>query len=192
MSAPKLVLYPATVDATLTRPALLYTLEKLEVIGGQFQIDARTHFSAGPAFLDHISFLGCSPTIELDAPAEQAEQAEAAARAGQFCHLQLHDITRVPRLRIKPGQQPHCRQCRKNIDPETLISQFTTTPTLSCPGCGRQLDLERLNWRQSGAIARIFLDIWGIHSAEAVPGDRLLHELGRTTGGRWDFFYIED
>lgn len=189
MSAPKLVLYPTAAEASLARPALLHTLEKLDFIGTHFLLDERPHYHAGPAFLDHISFLGCSPAIELEAPAQLAE---AAARAGRFCHLQLHEATKLPRLRIRPGQRPRCRQCRTDIEPEYLLSPSSPPVALNCPGCRRQIEPERLNWRQSGAIARIFLDIWGIHSAEAVPSDLLLQQLGHTTGGRWDFFYIED
>lgn len=173
----------------MARPALLHSLEKLEFLGTQFLLDERTHYHTGPAFLDHISFLGCSPAIELNAPVEHAE---GAARAGQFCHLYLHAATRLPRLRIKPGQRPRCRQCHTEIELEPLVTQITSISALNCPGCGREIGAGRLNWRQSGAMARIFLDIWGIHSAEAVPGDRLLQQLEHTTGGRWDFFYIED
>lgn len=189
MHAPKLVLYPTAAEASLARPALLRSLEKLDFIGSEFSLDERSHYHTGPAFLEHLSFLGCSPAIALDAPAEHAED---AARAGQFCHLQLDEATGIPRLRIKPDMRPRCRQCRMDIELEPLLSQITSPSALTCPGCGRQIDAERLNWRQSGAIARIFLDIWGIHSAEAVPGDLLLQQLGRTTGSRWDFFYIED
>ena len=189
MSAPKLVLYPTDADAAPTQTGLLRVLQDLELIGSSFELDARTHHYTGPAFLNHISFLGCSPTIELDAPAGALAP---AARAGRFCHVQVLEATRRPRLRIKAGRQPRCRHCRTDIDPQPLLAQITTGMESTCPGCGRQTAVERLNWRQSGAIARIFLDIWGIHGAEAVPGDLLLQRLGHTTGGRWDFFYIED
>lgn len=189
MSAPKLVLYPTAADAAPVRTSLLRALQDLELIGSTFELDDRTHHFTGPAFLDHISFLGCSPAIELDAPSGPLE---SAARTGRFCHVQLHEATRRPRLRIKTGRQPCCHQCRTDIDPQPLLAQIISGLDSTCPGCGRQTAAERLNWRQSGAIARIFLDIWGIHGAEAVPGDVFLQRLGRTTGGRWDFFYIED
>lgn len=189
MSAPKLVLYPTDADAAPVRTSLLRALQDLEFIGPSFELDDRAHHYTGPAFLDHISFLGCSPAIELDAPTGPIEP---AARTGQFCHVQLHEVTRLPRLRIRTGRQPRCRQCRIDIDPQPLLAQITSGLESTCPGCGRQAAAERLNWRQSGAIARIFLDIWGIQGSEAVPGDVLLQRLGRTTGSRWDFFYIED
>ncbi|MBU1192538.1 MAG: hypothetical protein KKE76_12590 [Gammaproteobacteria bacterium] len=189
MSAPKLVLYPTAADTYLAGPALRHALEKLNFISTQFQLDGQSHYHTGPAFLDHISFLGCSPAIALEAPTQDAE---SAARTGRFCHLHLHEATKLPRLRIRPGQRPRCRQCRTDIEPESLLSLNSASVTLNCPGCRREIEPERLNWRQSGAIARIFLDIWGIHNGEAVPGDLLLQQLGHTTSGRWDFFYIED
>ena len=45
-----------------------------------------------------------------------------------------------------------------------------------------------LNWRQTGGCARVFLDIWGIHTGEAAPGEQLLERLGAD----WRFFYTED
>lgn len=182
MPAPKLVLYP---DADLPPPdpeAVLQLLDALGVIGPAFVLDGRTHYRTGPAFLDHLTFLGCAPAIELDPPA--AGLAEAA-RAGRFCHVHLQPHAGTPRVRHRPGQPPRCRACRGEFTAESLA---TAGDGFICPGCGRRSPAQGLNWRQAGGCARLFLDIWGIHTGEAVPGEQLLERLGAD----WSFFYTED
>ena len=75
-----------------------------------------------------------------------------------------------------------------------MLPQMIQAPSAAvvCPGCGQSTLPAGLNWRQSGGYAQLFLDIWGIHTAEAVPSDRLLDGLGQASGGPWHFFYIED
>lgn len=183
--APKLVLHPEAATLAPADDALIQALQALGLIGSRFTLDGQTHFHTGPNFLDGISFLGCAPAIQLDPPAASADR-EADARAGRFCHIQLHAATDRPRLRHTLGQRPRCRQCRSEIPPAAIQPQVT------CPACGHSAPPAGLNWRQAGGHARLFLDIWGIHAAEAVPSDRLLDRLAQASGGPWQFFYIED
>lgn len=181
MPAPKLVLHP---DAEADPPScasLLALLDELGVIGPSFALDGRTHYRTGPGFLDHLSFVGCAPAIEVDPPAAEVE---AAARAGRFCHVHVTAATALPRVRCHPDRSPRCRHCRKEFPPTALMQ----TLPLHCPGCGRPSRAGALNWRQSGGCARLFVEVWGIHTGEAVPGEQLLERLGPD----WTFFYIED
>lgn len=189
MTAPKLVLHPVTPATGLSPAAVLEVLRELGLIGAPFRLDGRQHYGTGPGFLDHISFLGCAPCIELDAPATDPE---TAARAGWFCHFQLSETGAQPRLRLRPGQRPRCRTCRRDIDPAVFADPAGVGEGIVCPGCGRNTEPMQLLWRQAGGYAALFLDIWGIHTAEAVPGDRLLDSLGRLSRCAWTFFYIED
>jgi hypothetical protein len=190
MSAYKLVLHPLPAAA---RPrsldALLAALHGMGFLGPAFELDGRRHFQTGPCFLDHLTFLGCSPVVELDPPADDRD---AHARAGRFCHVELRPPTAAPRLRGGTDPPPRCRQCRRPVEPALLAAAAVQSGTLSCPVCGCRSDLERLNWRQAGGYACVFLDIWGIHPAEAVPGDALLETLARFTDSSWGFFYSED
>ena len=188
MSAPKLVLHPEVDMLAPSNDALVRVLQDLRLIGASFTLDNLTHFYTGPDFLDGISFLGCAPSLQLDPPAPPADPL-ADARAGRFCHIQLQAPTSQPRLRLKPGQNPRCRHCRRDL-PTHLIQSSNVAVT--CPDCGQSTRPAGLNWRQSGGYARLFLDIWGIHTGEAVPSDRLLDRLGQASGGPWQFFYIED
>ena len=187
MSAHKLILHPVVADAApASEPGLISALGEIGLLGTPFELDGRSHFQTGPAFLDHISFLGCSPSIELEPPAHALE---AAARCGGFCHLSLQSTTAAPQLRLRNGHGPRCRKCRADIDPALIPLQHGS---MTCPQCGRVTTTAHLNWRQAGAYARIFLEIWGIHAHEAVPSDGLLDHLATITGFDWGFFYIED
>jgi hypothetical protein len=188
MTAPKLVLHPAASLAAPAHAAIIRVLHDIGLIGPCFALDEQSHFFTGPDFLDGVSFLGCAPSIQLDPPAPPADH-RAEARAGRFCHIQLHMPTDTPQLRHKHDQNPRCRRCRADISAQQL---HVTTAELRCTDCGHTAPLSELNWRQTGGFARCFLDIWGIHTAEAVPSDRLLDGLTQLNDGPWQFFYIED
>jgi len=188
MTAPKLVLHPAASQVAPTPATIIHVLRDIGLIGPCFTLDEQSHFFTGPDFLDGVSFLGCAPSIQLDPPAPPGDQS-TEARAGRFCHIQLHAPTDTPRLRLKNGQNPRCRCCRADFPAQQLRA---STTEFCCPDCGHTAPLSELNWRQSGGFARCFLDIWGIHTAEAVPSDRLLDGLAQLNDGPWQFFYLED
>ncbi|MFN2309541.1 MAG: hypothetical protein ABR553_07380 [Gammaproteobacteria bacterium] len=188
MTAPKLVLHPTRPATGLAVSAIREALQGLGLLGPAFRLDGRQHHRTGPAFLDHLGFLGCAPAIVLDPPGTDLA---AAARAGRFCHIQLSEAGPAPRVRLQAGRRPRCPACRADIDPSGLADPRAGGQTV-CDGCGHAARAWELHWRQAGGFAEVFLDIWGIHAAEAVPGERLLDSLGRLGGGTWGFFYLED
>lgn len=188
MSTAKLVLHPTDSDAAPTQATIIQNLLELEFIGADFSLDGQTHFYTGAAFLEGVCFLGCAPSIQLDPPPAAADP-QAEARTGGFCHIQLQGSTERPQARYQPDQGPRCRHCRATLPATALIGWNSR---LACPSCGQASTPSTLNWRQSGGYSRLYLDIWGIHTGEAVPSDRLLEGLALASGGPWSFFYIED
>ena len=182
MPAPKLVLHPDAADPPLTVETVVAVLGELGVIGAPFDLDGRVHYRTGTGFLDHLTFLGCAPSIALDAPASGIE---SAARAGHFCHVHVTAAAPAPCVRHRTDQAPRCRHCRSDFTVDALAQPWNR---LRCPGCGQLAAAGDLNWRQSGGCAHMFVDIWGIHTGEAVPGEQLLDRLGPG----WRFFYTED
>ena len=61
-----------------------------------------------------------------------------------------------------------------------------------CRECGYHGRLFDLNFRQRGAFGHSFIDIWGVHPAEAVPGETLLATLGELSGCDWRYLYLQD
>ncbi len=75
-----------------------------------------------------------------------------------------------------------------------MITAWESDPSdyrWNCPECDKQSRPNELDWRQSAGFGRFFVEIWGIHPAEAVPGDALMETLGRSTDSRWGFFYVQ-
>ncbi|MCU0934638.1 MAG: CpXC domain-containing protein [Gammaproteobacteria bacterium] len=144
---------------------------------------------AGPRFLDLLTFLGCSPYVEVVPPTGVADPCQALAR---FCHLRVAPFSAEPSLRrSRQGPAPRCPRCRAPVEgePTDLGAAVRTGTDWVCPHCGRASPTHALDWRQSAGAGQAFLEVWGIHPGEAVPGDELLAALAQLTGGPWRWFY---
>jgi hypothetical protein len=88
---------------------------------------------------------------------------------------------------------PHCRKAENHWP--SLIEQWRAVPGETgweCRACGHHGRLFDLNFRQRAAFGHSFIDIWGIHPAEAVPGEPLLDALVELSGCRWKYMYLQD
>ncbi len=165
---------------------VLVLLRDHRLLGEPLNLEDETRHLCGPALLDEITFLGCSPHIELDPPA--GESPEAAALAGRFCHWRLTPLYPEPCLRRDPQAAPRCPACG-TASPAPVPDD---SGRLGCPACGRANPPEAWRWKQRGACARFFLELVGVHAGEAVPGEALLAGLAALTGCRWDFAFVRD
>lgn len=135
-------------------------------------------YLAGPAFLDLVMFLGCSPSVVLD-PTE--------AVAGQpVCRLRLHHHNGVKFLSAAPGPAVRCPHCRT---PARVHGNAAHDSLHVCSHCGRSTAASGLDWRRGAGYGRFFLEISGIYPHEAVPSDKLLETLRDYAGTRWHYFY---
>ena len=192
MTRYKLVLAP--VDPEFVPPdvdGLLSALDRLGFLGTPFALAGRTHYQAGERFLDLITFLGCSPVISLVPPDASTDP---AAHADAFCHIGLWYAGEQPLFvggrNTTPPRCPNCRQREETW--QALIADWRSSPDAyrwRCPGCGHRAQAFELDWRQSAGFGRFLVEVWGIHPAEAVPGDALMDTLRRSTGEPWSYFY---
>jgi hypothetical protein len=193
----KLVLCPAHIDQPVVDTATLVgALREIGLLAGPVCPDLTRGYRAGTQFLQLVSFLGCSPAIELEPPLEPAECAKACA-SGKLCHIRVTAPDQRIRFRgdsrLPAPRCPHCRKAETGW-PE-LLACWHADPRESgwkCRTCGHSGRLFDLNFRQRGAFGRCFVDIWGIHPAEAVPDDALLSALGQLSGGEWKYLYLQD
>ena len=197
MAVHKLILYPAQVDSpVLSTAALVAALHSIGLIAAPLHHDEASGYRAGERFLQLITFLGCSPAIELEPPADPAER-ERVCASGSLCHVRLAPAENRLRFRAEAGlPAPRCPRCRK-AEPrwQELIEQWRNDAREShwicreCGYCGRLFDL---NFRKRGAFGHTFIEIWGIHAAEAVPGETLLTALGELSGCDWNYLYLRE
>ncbi|MEN8168537.1 MAG: hypothetical protein ABFR65_13810 [Pseudomonadota bacterium] len=174
---------PTRLDAILERlHEIRFRGEPVEGMNGR-------HYLLGERFMQLVSFLGCSPFIQLE-PSHDGEP---------FCHLIIDGPhPQAIFLRGKNTTQPSCENCRKRIPQwQPLIDQWLAAPDTflaSCPHCGHQQNPASYNWRQSAGSGRLFLFVENIFPNEAIPSPELLRALEESDemGGGWRFFYIQD
>ena len=86
MSVYKMLLCPVESDCgEFTSAALAGTLAEAGLIGPPISLPRETIYPTGGHFLRLVTFLGCSPRVELDPPADPA-QIETHSRESRFCH----------------------------------------------------------------------------------------------------------
>ena len=196
MPANKLILLP---QDPLCPPVncgqLAEVLQSIGLIGELLEPEGHAFFPTGDKFLQLISFLGCSPMIELEPPADRSMLAAASAD-GKFCHLFL-DCNKSLVLRTDSQCPPaRCPDCRQPLaDWRSLIEAWKKQAAQSdwnCASCGYSGPVTGLNFRKAGGFGRTFIEIRGIYPSEAVPTDTLLASLQHLTGGPWKTIYIKE
>ena len=183
----RLVLAPLSpLDAPPMAPLLDY-LTSSGFIGAALPGEHPGEYFIGERFLQQITFMGCSPHIELEPPAD----------GSSFCHIRLNDALNQPvLLHGRNTQPPRCGSCRKRLPNwKDSLQEWVGSPTQSqieCPHCGEIQSAIDLGWRQSAGSGRLFLYVEDVFPGEAVPVSGFLKALEKTTGCRWHYFYIQD
>lgn len=196
MAAHKLILLPIEPQCQpLDCEQLASELQAIRLIGDAVTLDNEVFYPTGEQFLQHISFLGCAPMIELEAPADP-ETLSAESAAGKFCHVFIHSSTSLCLRADRQCPAPRCPECRQPFtDWRTAFSNFQQHPTLAdwnCTGCSFNGQLTDLVFRKAAGIGHTFIEIRGIYPSEAVPTDALLSRLQRFSGSGWKTIYINE
>jgi hypothetical protein len=177
-----LLLFPRPASWACPRPELAAALTRLGFIGAPLEPPAR--YLIGGHFLSQISFLGCSPAIELS-----PQEGTQAPEPGGFTHVYLSPTFAEPRFVHDPQTaRPICPRCGARIEQWQLQRHGDE---LLCPQCGNQASLEDYRWRRTAARARLFVSVLNVYPREAIPGDGFLTRLGELTGATWDYAYCQ-
>jgi len=137
-----LVLAPAPATS-IPRNRLLEYLHDCGFIGDAFSNGSTADFLIGERFLQLITFMGCSPHIELTPPAD----------GRSFCHVRIRGPLDQPLLLAGGNAQaPRCPSCRGRIEPwRELLDEWhnqAASPIVTCPHCGEKQRPMELNWRR--------------------------------------------
>lgn len=160
----KLYLYPDNPMYVLNPNKLFSLLKALELIEKKL---SPTRYSTGNNFVSLLTFMGCSPNIELEPQDDKP-----------FCYIEIESTQKVQFISGKNTKFPPCPHCKKPLK------------DTSCAHCDKQIDLAKLNWRKSAFVASSWITIGNIYELEAVPNDQLLDTLKNETGVNWKPAYI--
>jgi len=181
MQVPRLIFHPRQADTVVDPQILVASLGEIGLLGEARPSDKQGSFYAGKHFLELLTFLGCSPVIALSP--DEGER---------YCYIDIETFE-TPRL-VTGSQpfQPRCRHCRAPIPDwrEQLGSSEVMQARVSCPQCGQDNTLARLNWKHAAGVGRQMIVIYNIYLHEAVPGEKLMQTLeSLTPSTAWDYFY---
>ena len=185
MTTGSLLLYPA--DPAREPPpaaAIARTLAALGLTGAPLAAPAA--FRAGPEFLRHVTFLGCAPHLVLDPPADGSTA---------FSHVVVVGPLSAPRLVLGANAAaPRCPACRARLDGwRAAAAGWVDDPmavSARCAACGAVHRPADLDWRESAAVGRLFVEVRNVFPGEAVPGEQLLGALGGLGAGAWRYAWV--
>lgn len=184
----RMILFPCEAHYAPESWAILAgALQETEIIGSSFGEHQDYRFLVGDKFLQYVTFLGCSPHIELQPPADGSLN---------FCHFQFSQFKQNPIFRHASNNVfARCPQCGKRIATwQHPVSQWRENPQcfmFACEKCHAEISLYQLSWRHTAAVARVFIDIFSIYPQEAIPTDQFMRVMQNATGEKWDYFYAD-
>ncbi len=185
MSIGHLVLRAVPGGQVPTLHAVIQTLGEIGLIGAPYRTE-ENRFLAGDRFLQLITFLGCSPYLQLEPPPGGGDN---------FCHVHLSEPSEQPGFlygsNTRPPRCPNCGQpfTEWKIIVERWWSRDETSPV--CTGCGHAQNPMDWNWRRKAGFSRLFIGIPEVFPGEAVPVPDLLTTL-QGDEAEWDYFYVQD
>ena len=194
----KLVLHPRHANFALTSwDGLVARLREVAFLGEQLgekldkplnkSLNKQNRFLVGERFLHYITFMGCSPSVELTPPTDGSLD---------FCHIHFSEIYPEPQFRsASQNVFARCPHCRKRIGNwEQAVSSWakdSSADNFICDKCAEQVSLYQLGWRHTAGFARLFIDIYSIYPQEGIPTDSFLSLLETQTGAQWDYFFTD-
>jgi len=196
VSAHKLILLPTDPACPpVSTGQLAGKLQAIGLIGAAREVNNDTFYPTGEHFLQLVTFLGCSPMIELEPPSDPVTLVADSA-AGNFCHVFLSSSESL-RFRADPRTPaPRCPTCRTAVTEwQSLLQAWQNNPANAnwcCAHCGHAGHVTGLGFRKSAGFGHSFVEIRGIYPSEAVPGEALLNTLKSLTLGDWSTLYIKE
>lgn len=176
------------ISGTIIDPQpIIIKLQELNFIGLPLHEVSTSQFLVGNKFLQWITFMGCSPYVEL----------EPNTAGKPFCHVRIAGPWPYPRLCYGSNTKgPCCLKCRKRFLQWRATLDIWEKPAadtvISCAHCGHAQNPVDLNWRREAGLGQLFIMVENIFPGEAGPVSGLLPELKDITGGYWEYFYVVD
>ena len=186
-------------NSTIELAELVKGLNEIKFIGKPvFAADSEDsqnpyEFCVGEAFLSSVTFMGCSPYIELEPPKTLKPNEKA-----NFCFIRLsksknENIIYHSEQLTELNTVPRCNQCRKVVsnwsEQVQSIDSSSNNVQLTCSNCDVVLTLSDLDWRKASGVGNIFVEVLNVYLQEGVPTDPFLHQLKEISSSDWQYFY---
>ncbi len=174
-----LYLYPAQPDFTVDHlPDFIHALQAIGLIAHKIDTEKTAqHYFTGEKYLDYIAYMGCAPSIQFEAGADNEK----------FCFIKIHQLPKPQLIHSrKQPRAPHCPHCNK---PVKNWQDKKTAASIHCDLCGNSSAIEKFNWRKMAGYAQLFIEVTDIFPKEATPQQALLDKLAAITGSKWQYFY---
>ena len=196
LPAYKLILLPTDPDTGIDNcEQLVHPLQAIGFIGEPLSCREGVFYPVGEHFLQLVSFLGCSPMVELEPPVRNAEL-DAAVADGRFCHVMLTCKSTLQFRADPQTRPPRCPECGQAVsDWARHLQDWRDNPAetgWTCTACKQTAPLTRWVFRRTAGFGKVFVEIRGIHPSEAVPVESLLQTLRTVTGNPWHYMYIKE
>lgn len=181
----QLLLAPFPTGGKTEIQPLLNHLRQVGLLGPPLEGLGNNAFQIGEAFLQLVTFMGCSPHIEVAPPPQ----------GGPFCYLRIDGPWPKPLLRHGHNTQaPRCVHCRARIiDWQRMLPEWLAEPehsSIICPRCSNRQSPLDLGWRRQAGFGWLFIVIEDIFPGEAIPVPALLSGLAQVTNNPWQYFYV--
>ena len=182
----QLVLYPSSqISSTLHQSQVIQWLEDKQIITAINAPISANVFLTGQQFMQRISFVGCSPVINL------GDQSQAEELGLPKLEIEVSVIYPKPRLLVGENTRaPKCPVC--GVTMENWRDHLLDGVNLKCTACNAQTPASGFQWAKQGAYTQTFLSINGIYPREAVPLDSFLTELASLYESPMKYCYLQN
>jgi len=185
MNISKLIFSPKSTDNTFDSQSLLNTLIESQFVITEAQ--DTNHYLPGERFLSLITFLGCSPNVNL-----------FPVDGENHCFISFIEPTEFPScVGYTKTANPKCPNCTKRIadwkiSDWQLPGEILPGKLCYCDKCQVQTPYTELNWKHECGFARCGFVVNHIYPHEALPTDQLLDLLKQAAGFEWDYSYANN
>lgn len=178
----RLILHPKDMTQSLAQESLIEYLKSIELIAQPWHFQGQDYHLIGKRFLSHITFMGCAPSIEFEAPNNEQIAANFVAVEVPQTLAQASFLPRPESFQFR------CPRC-KNLSSLELPEQLVSETLFSCLHCQSEFNIQRFNWRHKAGVVRSYVSVMGVFPQEAIPSAQLMLELKQFSGGEWNYFY---
>ena len=180
MPVSRLIFAPSNTNTQVDYKQLQGLLTDIQFINSEPYKE--NHFLPGDNFLSQITFLGCSPNINL-IPTE----------GESHCYISFLDQSEQANcLGYTSNCNPKCPSCTKRIADWKVNNWNKAGLHCTCDKCGTQSLYAELIWKNECIYGTSGFVINHIYPHEAVPTEQLLDHLKSVTGNEWAYAYANN